>query len=635
MPQKNLQTGASYTPLAENLDPRTATLRDIVEAHANRSKAQDGAKKFMATFTGKTKFAPIFKAYLDRPAIDFVQTFADDETNPLIQAFEKDDAVNARRNVYSKVGAIEFHIKDQLTRAGVLNEFFPEGMPMATDRVVRPDKPKAKARRYSYNPGLLGEWFVKLDEYGKNNPQDIGIVKALEAQMHMGLRPGEIMNAPASAFVPPEKRSASWGFFLDTDTPGVKMDENLNIAVGPRTYNIMQQALDISPANDRNLFVNPDGSPIGKGEMTRVIKLIKVPGIMTDELTGQKLDSLQEAYDGRRMWVTLGLNEFPGEGNRIGAAQGRAVGAVTKGGGAVKDYYSPSRGFYGREATVVPNAMDAWMFEARVDELPKAMQPPEGQRVSYATNFTTGSPVFEPADAPITMGSLTAKFVAPTPKTEVIRPEGPGIEPEPTAATETGKPELAPDATAAEVYPDAHEKLGASDKSNFLQKMADKAGRTLKTSALAAFGAAKLTPGPLGDLIGAIGEEALKDEAPLPMDDVVRASALTDPYSIAQLEGSKFAQKTKIPESIGMLGATALELATGLPSALATRSETIEREGMVIPSMMRGALQRKEAREAAREAAEYDFGDEFGNIPDDEQGFVSRRVEEADPPVTI
>ena len=211
MAPKNLQTGTSYKPLAENLDPRTATLRQIAEAHAVRSKAEGGAKKFMATFTGDTKFAPIFKDYLDRPAIDFVETFADDETNPLVQAFEKNDKVNARRNIYSQVGAIEFHINEQLQRTGALQELYPEGMPMATGRVVRPDKPLAKARRFSFNPGLMGEWLTKLDEYGRNNPKDIGIVKALAAQAHMGLRPGEIMNAPASALQAPEKRSSSWG----------------------------------------------------------------------------------------------------------------------------------------------------------------------------------------------------------------------------------------------------------------------------------------------------------------------------------------------------------------------------------------------------------------------------------------
>lgn len=440
---KNLQTGASYKPLAETLDPRTATLRDLIEAHASRSTVKDGAQTFVSAFTGKTQFAPIFKDYLNRPAVDFVETFADDETNPLVKVYEKNQKVNPRRDMYSRIGAIEFHIKDQLTRVGALEELFPEGMPMATDRVVRPDKPKAKARRYSYNPGLMGEWLTALDEYGRKNPKDIGIVKALEAQAHMGLRTGEIMNAPASALVPPAKRSASWGFFLDTDTPGVKMDENLNIAVGPRTYNILQQALGISPANDRNLFVNPNGSSIGKGEMTRVAKLIKVPGIMTDELTGQKLDNLQEAYDLRRMWVTLALNEFPGQGDRVGAAQGRAIGAVTKSGGAVKEYYSPSRGFYGKEATSVPNVMDEWLFEARTEELPAASRPPKGQRVSYATDFIAGEPVFEPADAPVKMGDVSARYVESAPKTEVIRPEGPAPEPVKTEPVKAGpSPEL-------------------------------------------------------------------------------------------------------------------------------------------------------------------------------------------------
>jgi len=476
MASGNLQKGASYKPLADNLDPRTATLRQFIEAHAD-TLGEGGKKAFLSSFTGaKTQFAPIFKDYLNRPAVDFVETFADEESNPLVKVFEKNEKVNARRDMYSRVGAIEFHIQDQLQRAGALTELFPEGMPLATDRVVRPDKPQAKARRYTFNPGLMGEWLKKLDEYGQQNPQDIGIVKALEAQAHMGLRPGEIMNAPASALRSPEKRSQAWGFFLDTDTPGVKMDENLNIAVGPRTYEIMQQALNVSSANDRNLFVNPDGSPIGKGEMTRVAKQIKVPGIMTDEQTGAKLDSLQEAYDLRRMWVTLALNEFPGQGNRVGAAQGRAVGAVTGGGGALKEYYSPSPGFYGKEATSVPFTIDEWLFEARVDELNERMQPPEGQRVSYKTDFTGPNllPVFEDKDAPIQMGSLEAKTFAPKPKADIIRPTAAPIESSQLEEIRTKEPTIEnPEPTSLQdLSPELQEKLnkGGFDLEKFLGK---------------------------------------------------------------------------------------------------------------------------------------------------------------------
>jgi hypothetical protein len=205
----------------------------------------------------------------------------------------------------------------------------------------------------------------------------------------------------------------------------------------------MQQALAVSPANDRNLFVNPDGSPIGKGEMTRVVKQIKVPGIMTDEQTGKKLDTLQEAYDLRRMWVTLALNEFPGEGNRVGAAQGRAVGATTGGGGALKEYYSPSRGFYGDAATKVPFTIDQWLFEARVDELPERMKPPAGQRISYKTDFTgpSLSPIFEPEDAPIRIGDIEAKYFEPTQKVEVVQPTtAPVSTSEPTIASRSAEP---------------------------------------------------------------------------------------------------------------------------------------------------------------------------------------------------
>lgn len=430
--KKNLSQGTSYTALPGDFDPEEVTLRDLVKAHADTLGSESGKKDFIRAFTGKnTQYYFIFEDYLDRPAIDFVETFSEDAGNPLVLAYEKNKGVNARIAIYSKVGAIQFHIEEQLNRAGKLRQFFPEGMPLATDRVVRPDKPKAKARRYSYNPGAMGEFLDGLEKFAVDNPDQKGVVLALMAQSHMGLRPGEIANAPASALAIPEKLSAAWGFFLDTDTPGVKMNENLNIAIGGRTYNILQQALEMRPEGAENLFTNPDGSKVTTQQMTDVIKQIKIPGIMTDELTGERLDAFQEAYDLRRMWVTLGLSVFPGQGNRLGAAQGRAIGAVTKDGGSVKEYYNPSKGFYGDDSTVVPNKMDAWLWKARVLELPEDQRPPEGQRVSYTTDFITNpTPIYEDADAPIKMGDMTAKYVEPTTKVEVVRPE----------AAETPKP---------------------------------------------------------------------------------------------------------------------------------------------------------------------------------------------------
>jgi hypothetical protein len=418
--QSNLQSGAKFTTLPELMDVQTATLRDVIKAYEKAS----GSKGWSSTFTGKGQVAEIFKPYLDEPAVNFIDSFSDDKTNPLIKAFDTTDKVGSRRTIHSKFRAIEFTLQDQLKRQGSLTQLFPQGMPLASDRVINPDKPLAKSARYTFNPGKLGEFQVALENYAKANPKDIGVVNALFAQMHLGLRPGEIANAPASALRRPEgKLSKSWGFYLDTDTPGVKMDNNLNIAIGPRTYHYMQQGLS---AGGQNLFVNPDGSPITTGDMTRVIKQIKVPGIMEDMQEGVKLDALQEAYDLRRMHATTAYTLFPGQGNKVAAARGRAVGAVLKEAGAEKDYVALSPGFYAEASTDVPFAMDAWLFqEARALEL--GVDVPEGQRLSYNTDFISGNAVFEDENSPIKIGDLNARYVEPSKKIkiEAVAPEKP------------------------------------------------------------------------------------------------------------------------------------------------------------------------------------------------------------------
>ena len=121
-------------------------------------------------------------------------------------------------------------------------------------------------------------------------------------------------------------------------------------------------------------------------------------------------------------------------------------------------------------------------------------------------------------------------------------------------------------------------------------------------------------------------------QPPLPDDDVVRASAQTDRYTTAQLRGATIAEKLGLDRTVGEGAATFLEMTTGLPSMLETQLDREARElGPVIPSMLREGLQRKEAYEAKQ----YDFGDEFGNIPDPvesepdmaaTEGFVKKNV---------
>ena len=165
----------------------------------------------------------------------------------------------------------------------------------------------------------------------------------------------------------------------------------------------------------------------------------------------------------------------------------------------------------------------------------------------------------------------------------------------------------APSAPPAAAQPIPTEKpapASLDDLSPETKSAMEKAGFKFRSAAVAGLAALKVVPGPLADLASAVGEKALLEEGQ------------PDPYDVAAQKGAEFAREKGLPESLGSLGAVVIESATGAVSR--------EKQDMKIPSMMQEAQDRQ-----------YDFGDEFGNIPDDEQGFVPKREKEADPRITI
>lgn len=107
---------------------------------------------------------------------------------------------------------------------------------------------------------------------------------------------------------------------------------------------------------------------------------------------------------------------------------------------------------------------------------------------------------------------------------------------------------------------------------DFLADMAEEfssAKKTLKSSALATAGAAyagiKAMPAGIADPLISLGEGLLGrgTQPSPPMDGGTYASAITDPYDIAEMKGAAFARDVGIPESLGKLGAVAGEMVTG------------------------------------------------------------------------
>jgi len=352
-------------------DPRTTTLREYILAYSEVAIQEKDRTGYRNQFLSpKTKMGKHFSEYADLPLVTLFRDTMDDDFNPLANAFAETESGDTQRGMYSNVKGLEYNFNSAMTRLGLYEAEFPDGPPTIVGRVVNPDKGKPKGARYQFQPGAYGKLQYALAEWARKNPNDAGVVRALEMQMLTGFRPGEVANMPLSALVEPAELSASYGIYLSTDIEGVKMEKPLNVPAGPRELHVLNTAIEFkeglgqaAEANG-NIFVNPDGSPVTTGQMTKLIKQIKVPGIMFDTLTNTPLDSLQEAYDLRRLHATTAFQIF-GDYNRGAAMRGRAV----KVGGAEPDYVSPARGFYDKRLLEPHIIMDDFFNDAYAKEV--------------------------------------------------------------------------------------------------------------------------------------------------------------------------------------------------------------------------------------------------------------------------
>lgn len=443
----------------EPFDPRKHTLREFTEEYA-KTLGDSAAKTYKTNFVNpKSKIGKAFSEFADVPLVYLLSETIEDEANPLIAAYQASDSVNTRRSIYSQVKGLEYNINAAMDRLNIAGTEFPDGVPSLISRVALPDKPKAKGARYQYDPGAVGKLQSALAEHAKKNPADAPVVRALEMQMLTGFRPGEVANMPLSALKPPSEMSEAYGIYLSTDTPGVKMEAPLNVPAGPRQLSVMNSAIDfkrdLGDAASKNdaMFVNADGSKITTSQMTNVLKKIKVPGIMFDTETGKDINSLQEAYDLRRLHATLSFSLYNDYGPGA-AMRGRAIKTGT---GSEADYVSPRPGFYNQKMLEPHVRVNTFFSNAYMKDVAKSTKNPSesllgipsedatrlaeeakataspiaypGKRVAFNIDLASGqsSITFEDSTSPIGMqGQATQDLIVnvrpPKPSARDVKP---------------------------------------------------------------------------------------------------------------------------------------------------------------------------------------------------------------------
>lgn len=301
-------------------DPATTTLQEVIDMYVEENKkagkfqGKSGAKGFTSNFNH-----PDVKKYLTEPVTVFIESATDIgpggvAVNPLTLIFDKLESDETKRKFRSAFKGIEDNVESQLKRLGKLGQYADfGGMPRLTATVINPAKGAARSTRFGFDYKKAGELVVGLLEYAEKNPKDVPVVRALLAQLNMGLRPGEIQDMPISALREAIDADSMPGIYLAP--AATKMKSPMNLPTSPVTLGIFEAAKtasqEIATAGGANeipdlMFLGSNGKRIPDGAMTRVLKQIKVPGIMFDFETGQDLDYMTSAYDLRRFNATIG-----------------------------------------------------------------------------------------------------------------------------------------------------------------------------------------------------------------------------------------------------------------------------------------------------------------------------------------
>jgi len=340
--------GGKFTIIKKKFDPTKTTLKEVVEMYIKESKKGFDGDSYRSKFTSQN--SP-YKPFLDKPVMEFLESSFDDETNPLLKFYDTNKSAGSRRNYYSLAKGIEENVESQIARSTTkeLAHFKVDGIPKLTNTVILDPKPGQRALRYAFNHLKAGEFQLALLKHAKENPKDIPVVRATLAALHLGFRPNEIQNMPATALFPPLEDSVAPGIFISGDF--TKMDAAIDIPASSHVHGILTSALESnkkrfgSTTNVPNLmFLTDEGTALPKGAISNLLKKIKVPKIIQDKQTGEYLDYFTSAYDMRRYNSTIAYKaRFPLQ--VMAQMKGRAITSMV-GAGSEGVYPSPITGLY-------------------------------------------------------------------------------------------------------------------------------------------------------------------------------------------------------------------------------------------------------------------------------------------------
>ena len=308
-----------------DLDPKTATLREVAQAYAEKSKRKD--------FVGPT--IQYFKEIADEPGSALRLFEKDAEGFTLLsKTFGNTDENAPVKAAMQNIRQVGLLLKENLGPDTSEYKLLPDKAPNTdlNNRIfgrIEPSKAEAQIA-ISSDPKKQARLFEGVSRF-LDSPETRPAALAILFNLNTGLRPNAVLNLTLDKYFPD-----TGAVYIEADVQGAK-GRAVNIPLNPVADSILQELLQGKKPGDR-FFTKSTGAQVKTNDINKILRTVKVPQIMYDQSTKKFYDSLHPE-DGpgktgspllRNVHSSVALSlGIPQE--RTAYLQGRSLKAASKG----------------------------------------------------------------------------------------------------------------------------------------------------------------------------------------------------------------------------------------------------------------------------------------------------------------
>jgi len=292
------------------LDPKTATLREVAQAYAKKS----GREK---TFMGPA--LQFFKDIADEPGSALRLFEKDAEGNTLLsKTFKGSEDSSTVKTAMQNLRQVGLTLKESVGPDTPEYKLLPDKAPNTdlNNRIFGRSEPAKALSEVAINPdkAKMSQLFAGVAKY-LDDPKTRSTAQAIIFNLNTGLRPNAAAGLQVSAYKPD-----SGAIYIEAETKGAK-GRAVNIPLNPIADSILQE--NLAAGNKENFFVKPNGKVVTSADMTDLLKDVKVKDIAFDASTGRYFDTLAPAGFKGKKGSSLLRNIHATVGQSIGVDQDR------------------------------------------------------------------------------------------------------------------------------------------------------------------------------------------------------------------------------------------------------------------------------------------------------------------------